>query len=75
MKSCVGCKYAKWGINAMGRLHPSGDGKCTFNVVVPELPGAMYWVSSSGAPKPCGGYINRKTGLNRECTYFDKEGI
>lgn len=27
---CDGCKYAEWQLTKNGRLHPSGDGKCTY---------------------------------------------
>lgn len=43
MKSCVGCKHAKWDTTKVGKLHPSGAGKCTFEVKIPQLPVSKYW--------------------------------
>ena len=30
MKNCTDCKYADWQRTAAGKLHPSGDGECTY---------------------------------------------
>lgn len=32
---CVGCVYANWDCTSAGRLHPSGLGRCTYEVVLP----------------------------------------
>lgn len=32
MKSCNGCQHAQWDRTTTGRLHPSGDGACTYKV-------------------------------------------
>lgn len=70
MKSCVGCKYAEWKTTTTGRLHPSGDGKCTYQYKVPPLPGCMYFIHD---PKPIGGDINRREELMSHCPYFDRK--
>ncbi len=69
MKSCLHCKYAEWNKTASGRLSPSGDGKCTYEYRIPQLPASMYWTGRSD-PVPCGGYINRKNELKNHCPYF-----
>ena len=69
MKSCLHCKYAEWRRNANGSLHRSGDGKCTFAYKSPPLPGSMYWLGPN-APKPCGGFINRRQKLKDHCPYW-----
>lgn len=72
MKSCLHCKYAKWDRTAAGKLHPSGDGRCTFPYKVPPLPQALYW-TGVGAPRPNGWHINRKEELKDHCVYYARE--
>ena len=67
MKSCVGCKYAKWEMTKAGKLHPSGRGKCTFEVKIPQLPACRSWLSS---PLLLGGSINRREQLRLDCPYY-----
>ena len=67
MKHCTDCKHAEWRRTASGRLHPSGDGKCTVPYKVPPLPACMYWLMT---PTPMGGRINRKQELRDHCTYY-----
>lgn len=38
MKTCKGCKWADWIRTEKGRLHPCGQGFCTFPVKMPVLP-------------------------------------
>ena len=38
MKNCNGCRYAEWEKTKAGRLHPSGDEKCTYKGVKSALP-------------------------------------
>ena len=71
MKTCVGCKHAKWQLTANGRLHPSGDGRCVYDYRVPPLPAAYYWIGR-GAATPSGGSINRREGLKDHCPYFTR---
>lgn len=70
MKSCLHCKYAEWDKTTSGRLHPSGDGKCTFAYKAPPLPQSMYFITE---PKPYGGHINRRTELNDHCAYYGRD--
>lgn len=71
MKNCTDCKYAKWDRTASGRLHPSGDGRCSFEYVPPPLPASRFWIG--GKPNPSGGYINRRDELREHCVYFERE--
>ena len=68
MKTCNGCKYADWQRTAAGRLHPSGDGKCTYEYKVPRLPLAFYYIG--GTPAPCGGHISRRRKFKEHCPYW-----
>lgn len=71
MKTCNGCKYAEWKLTGIGHLHPSGDGKCTYEWKLPPLPQSMSWTGFLGtSPKPYGGQISRKRDLPDHCAYF-----
>lgn len=74
MKSCVYCKHAEWARTKGGKLHPSGDGKCTHpkGYETPKIPAAFYFVG--GWSKPSGGYINRRKELKDDCLFFQREG-
>lgn len=55
---CTTCAHAKWKTTANGKLHPSGDGRCEFDIKTVPLPIAMY---PNGMPKPdWAGMISRK---------------
>lgn len=41
-QTCLNCKHASWKKTLNGRLHPSGDGLCTFQLVMPPIPKACY---------------------------------
>jgi len=69
MKNCTHCKYVVWKRTPAGKLHPSGEGKCTFPWKLPPLPASMYWVTRDG-PTPNGGYVNRREELKDHCTYY-----
>ena len=81
MKTCKGCKYAEWVRTANGRLHPSGDGKCTFKLPLsPLVPGAVLnsyygreaikcWERMLGQPLR----INRKDEFLYHCKTFARE--
>lgn len=72
MTNCTKCFYAQWERTEKGRLHPSGDGKCSYQCVdLPPLPAAMYWIG--GVPSPSGGYINRRKTWRSECPYYTVE--
>lgn len=67
MKNCTNCTYADWKKTAAGKLHPSGDGRCTKVVNIPKLPAAFYF---SNKLFICGGMINRRQELRDDCVYF-----
>jgi hypothetical protein len=67
MKSCLGCCYADWKRSKNDALHPSGEGKCTFQVKIPQLPNSRYWI---GQPCIGGGYINRKERFEKDCPFY-----
>lgn len=74
MKNCTNCKHAQWDKTAAGRLHPSGEGRCGYQVQLPKLPASMWWPRPlSGAPKPSGGRINRHKDLPDHCAFFERE--
>lgn len=56
MKTCSTCQFAEWHRTKVGRLHPDGDGRCTWIAPEFKIPKAMYWM---GSTKPMGGYIDR----------------
>jgi hypothetical protein len=69
MKDCTNCTYADWQRTTTGRLHPSGNGTCTYRYQVMPLPGSMYWLGGF-PPTPNGGWITRKQLLADHCVYF-----
>lgn len=71
MKNCTNCKYARWERTNSGRLHPSGDGRCSYTYKIPELPQAYYF--PFGEMHLSGGYINRRQELKDHCVYFSRE--
>ena len=73
MRSCIGCRYAEWDKDKAGRLHRSGDGKCTYKVYLPILPNSRYWPGFSN-PSPSGGYIERKHVYKTDCPCYQPEG-
>jgi len=73
MKDCTHCKYADWKRTELGKLHPSGDGRCQFVIKMPALPGAFYWpFSLSRVPSPAGGWINRRKELKDDCPCYER---
>lgn len=68
MKTCTGCTWAVWKRTESGRLHPSGEGRCTAPIKIPLLPAAFYWITP---PNPCGGFIRRRnTEFKDHCPYY-----
>lgn len=57
--SCKDCRLAKWHTTKIGTLHPSGQGRCTWQEPVLVIPKSRYW--HGGEPHPSGGSIERKT--------------
>ena len=72
MRHCLKCKYAKWDRTKTGRLHPSGEGICTYPYKIPQLPASMYWVSGE-PPIPCTAFIHRKKELDNHCPYWQEK--
>ena len=69
MKTCKDCIYADWYKTVAGKLHPSGDGRCTYEYKLRALPPAFRWMST---PYTVGGQINRREERNDHCIYFEK---
>ena len=72
MKSCLHCKYADWRRTEAGKLHPSGDGHCTYEWLMPPLPQSMHWLGKAPT-RPYGGLISRKTELPDHCAYWAED--
>ena len=70
---CIGCKYADWKRTKNGRLHPSGEGRCRYEMKVPQLPNAFFWMHLS-SPELDGGRISRKQTYDTHCPYYVPEG-
>jgi hypothetical protein len=70
---CDKCKWADWNKTKNGRLHPDKQGKCTYQVIVPELPYAFCW-SYDGSKKitPIWGQIERGRELKQNCIYYEE---
>jgi hypothetical protein len=62
--ACLSCKFSKWKRTKTGNLHPSGEGRCTWegwkHFTLPKCMNYTYYYGSSCPPRPNGGYINRK---------------
>ena len=67
MKQCKDCKYAEWAKTKAGKLHPTGAGRCTYDVTLPAIPQAFYFVTK---PLIGGGYIFRNEELKDHCVYY-----
>lgn len=67
MKNCTNCRYAEWMRTKANTLHPSGEGRCTKEVQIPQLPPAFYFLTR---PSICRGNINRRKELNDHCPYY-----
>lgn len=70
MRKCLECKYADWKKTAAGRMHPSGDGRCTYEWKMPPLPASRYFVGIP--PTAMGGYISRGKDLEEHCVYWTR---
>lgn len=58
--ACVGCRFAEWQTTNVGRLHPSGDGRCRHPVFTEPrvIPASAYFPAFSNGI-PSGGHIER----------------
>ena len=72
MKNCLYCKFAEWKRAADGKLHRSGEGRCTYKVKLPVLPLSFYF---NDPPKIRGGVINRNNYFEDHCPYYLAEPI
>ena len=60
---CTTCRFADWSRTINGRLHPSGDGRCTWELPRVNLPIAFYYIGTGdkhNLPQPSGGIIDRR---------------
>lgn len=58
--SCANCALAQWETTKAGKLHPSGEGTCRWQMPQIKLPKSRYFLGWSGKmAQPSGGYINR----------------
>lgn len=75
MSGCLTCKYADWQKTASGRLHPSGDGRCTWKMPEIKIPASMYFghYAMSRTPSIAGGYISRHRGVIHECPTYEED--
>ena len=71
-QTCATCTRAAWKRTDAGRLHPSGDGRCGWVLVLPPIPKAFRWAGSTiSDPNPlAGGYINRHRPL-KFCDFWE----
>lgn len=75
---CDDCKYADWKRTSNGRLHPSGEGRCTVAKKVPIPPSArdlffyLRNVIENGVLTIEGGNIERGETLKDKCAYYGK---
>lgn len=67
MESCKNCKHAKWDRTEAGDLHPSGDGRCSWQMPVILVPKAFHPMDQI---QPDGGHISRKT-PETDCPCWD----
>jgi len=69
MMTCNGCRFAAWQRTKTGALHPSGDGKCTFNYTPKPYPAYM----GNRRPETIEMFykgINRRTENKVHCPYY-----
>lgn len=77
--ACLTCAHAEWRKTVTGRLHPSGDGKCRYEVTVPIPASTPTWGYGRQATDTStitikGGYIRRHGASRAICrTYKAKE--
>lgn len=65
---CLGCKYADWRRNADGKLHKSGEGRCTapFSLKL-DIPAAFYELQQT---RIGGGFVHRSAKPVLSCNFF-----
>ena len=74
---CLTCKLANWKKTANGRLHPNGQGRCSWKPPHIPTPTVWNWGISYGErrqPMPQWGMIERKPRSPvTECETYQKE--
>ncbi|HAY09972.1 MAG TPA: hypothetical protein DCY18_08575 [Thauera sp.] len=67
---CLTCRFAEWVRTDAGRLHPSGQGRCTW---VGVLPRSRSYPFSYRDDPPTGGFIERrpKTLVFLDCPTYE----
>lgn len=74
---CEGCRWAEWSRTAAGRLHPSGDGRCTWQAEF-KIAGSCAVRAYDTFGKPVtvrGGLIRRKSGEEWPLACDVREGL
>lgn len=61
-------------MTAAGRKHPSGGGRCTYDVKFPTLPASKYWLFGL-SPSLCGGVISRHKPYEKCLTFQPQERL
>lgn len=61
-RSCLSCRWAEWGKTKNGRRHPSGEGRCGFDLasIVVKVPVAHKWRLHALLNSGTVGVISRK---------------
>lgn len=68
---CKTCRYAEWKKTATGRLSPTGDGMCAYDVWHP-VPCSTFVYDYKDGVVIKGGFINRHRDINHCDVYEDK---
>lgn len=67
---CLTCQFAYWQKTKSGKLHPSGNGRCTFEPRIP-IPEAKKWVWELSLSY---GFINRKEEVH-DCKCYKAKAV
>jgi hypothetical protein len=62
-EDCTTCQLARWQRTKTGRLHPSGNGRCSWDGWKEwKIPKTFFYTGGhrDRMPLPSGGYINRR---------------
>jgi hypothetical protein len=60
-RDCRSCRFASWQRTKTGRLHPSREGRCTWEGWKDwEIPPAFYCIGLGTLGRAAGGYITRQ---------------
>ena len=72
---CLKCEFARWHKTPASRLHPDGQGKCTYQPPHVPTPAVRYWVghgcdSLGLPPRLANTSMNRNGVIVTECETF-----